>query len=217
MNKEQTIQQQKDIADELLGLLEIVDPSLILAGGAPRNWFFGETAKDLDIYLYIPYGYTAANDAKRWKALGLDLKVMHSTSEEQRKSTYACLKSLSRIWEGTYRGMDVQLMIMNEPTYDCVVSKFGTSICKFWYKYGRINTTLEALVGISLKRIYKADDYTAKVKHVNKMLKYYPDYELQDYSVAFEKDVEGLRACLNIDSDRSLFRHLWKVLGGASK
>lgn len=47
-----TVLEQKDIARELLCKLEITDPNCILAGGAPRDWWFDKVANDLDFYVY---------------------------------------------------------------------------------------------------------------------------------------------------------------------
>ena len=47
------IEDQKAIADELLAKIELIDKNAILAGGAPRDWWAGVEANDLDFYLYF--------------------------------------------------------------------------------------------------------------------------------------------------------------------
>lgn len=49
-----TIAEQQGIADEILVLLTRLDPNVVIAGGAPRDWMLGNLAADLDIYIYIP-------------------------------------------------------------------------------------------------------------------------------------------------------------------
>ena len=51
MNK--TIEKQMSVAQNVLNKLEFFDPSCILAGGAPRDWYFGNLANDLDFYVYF--------------------------------------------------------------------------------------------------------------------------------------------------------------------
>ena len=46
MNNGKTIDTQKYIATELLHILECVDPCAILAGGAPRDWYFNKPANE---------------------------------------------------------------------------------------------------------------------------------------------------------------------------
>jgi len=42
---------EKSIADEVLSRLEVIDPTCILAGGAPRDWWLGQSCNDLDFYI----------------------------------------------------------------------------------------------------------------------------------------------------------------------
>jgi tRNA nucleotidyltransferase/poly(A) polymerase len=49
---------QQSVADSLLARLEAIDPHCIIAGGAPRDWYLGRLANDLDVYLYIPENYS---------------------------------------------------------------------------------------------------------------------------------------------------------------
>ena len=169
---------QKYIADELLSKLEAIDPYVILAGGGPRNWFFDIPANDLDFYLHTK-GETMSAAAARFNAIGLEMTPMFKDDAE---CQYNCMKHLHRIYEGEYKGMVFQVMFMTEPTFTSVIPHFGTSVCKAWYKSGKIETTLEFLLSHYTKTIFKKEDYTAKVLHVDKMMKYYPDYKVLDYN-----------------------------------
>lgn len=46
------IEEQNVVAKKVLEKIKIVDPYVILAGGAPRDWYFGNPCNDLDIYYY---------------------------------------------------------------------------------------------------------------------------------------------------------------------
>ena len=42
-----SIVKQQLTANDILSKLEIIDPYVILAGGAPRDWYFGDECRDL--------------------------------------------------------------------------------------------------------------------------------------------------------------------------
>lgn len=179
------INTQKKIADELLSKLEAIDPHVILAGGAPRNWYFGKPANDLDFYLHTKPETMGAVDV-RFKSLGLKMTPMFKDDAE---CQYNCMKHLLRIYEGEYKGMAFQVMFMTEPTFTSVIQHFGTSVCKAFYKVGHIHPTLEFLLSHYTKTTFKKGDYTAKILHVAKMMKYFPDYTVMDES-KFEQQLD---------------------------
>ena len=45
-----TIEQQKLVADKVLNQLYLICPEAIVAGGAPRDWYLGKPANDIDVY-----------------------------------------------------------------------------------------------------------------------------------------------------------------------
>ncbi len=174
-----SIDKQKDIAREVLHKLEAIDPSCILAGGAPRNWFFGKEANDLDFYIHLPEEQ-CYKSALRFKRVGLEVK--HVDYKSDKWKDYGIMKHLFRIYEGEYSGQKIQIMVMGESTYHSVVPCFGVSICKFWWKGGDIAPTNDALVSILTKTLFIKDDYSAKEIHVAKQKKYFPDYRVLPYS-----------------------------------
>jgi hypothetical protein len=178
MNK--IIEKQIAVANKLINEFEVIDPNCIIAGGAPRNWYFGKPANDLDLYVYTP-DKTYTERKKRLKHTTVkNLKSLTKESGEM----YACMKHLKTVYSGEYLDMPVNIMFMGKPTFDSVVNHFGTSICKTWYKSGScINLETEFLVGEFFKRIYVANDYNAKVAHVSKMEKYFPDYEFVNHGI----------------------------------
>ena len=189
-----SLEEQKNIAKEVLHKLEIIDPLTILAGGAPRDWFFGNKANDLDFYIHVDE--CMSNTQLRFDRLGLKLKPME-WDESKTGKMYKCMEHLKRIYEGVYKGQKIQIMVMYKPTTTCVVSHFGTSVCKAWWKGYDVKVTLEFLVSHYLKIIFKAEDYTAKVLHVNKMVERYPDYKVLTEE-ALDKQLDLLYRKFNI-------------------
>lgn len=169
---------QQDKAREVLHKLEAVDPACILAGGAPRSWFLGKVANDLDFYVWLYE--TEAHTALRFKRLGLDVKLVDFASDAWKD--YGLMKYLFRIYEGEYRGEKIQVMCMKVNTFNSVVNHFGVSVCKFWWKGSKVMPTNEALVSLINKTLYIADDYTAKESHVKKMVGYFPEFKIDKLS-----------------------------------
>ena len=193
-----TINNQKEIAREVLTKLQACDPHCILAGGAPRNWFFNKEAKDLDFYIYLKHETIGANEL-RFKSIGLDVKRMEF--EELKNSSYKFMQHLFRVYEGEYKGENVQVMVMQEPTFTSVVDDFGVSICEFWWNGGEVKATKQALTSVLTKKLFYKNDYSAKETHVEKMVCYFPEYTLTPYS-QFEDVYEKLHS--NIEKSYGL-------------
>lgn len=173
------IEHQKEVALKLLHKLEGADPYAILAGGAPRDWYFNKPCNDLDFYVHLQYA-TIAFEELRMKRLGLEvtrLEFKGSLPEE-----YKCMEDLTRIYEGVYEGVNFQVMVMKTSTFKSVIPKFGASVCKAWWKGGEVCYDLDFIFSHVEKVIFKKDDYTAKEKHITKMQERYPDYKLIPYS-----------------------------------
>lgn len=175
------IEQQKSVALEILHKLEITDPNCILAGGAPREWWFGKEANDLDFYVYWGEHTTCGEDKRRLDLLGL--KGYRLMDRNPLAELYGSIKELRRVWEIDYKGEKIQIMVMSCPTFNCVINRFGCSVSKIWWK-GRLQPTTEFLVSHHMKVNIIKDDYNAKESYVKKMAKRYPDYE-EYYETAY--------------------------------
>lgn len=172
------IEQQKEVATELLHKLEALDPACILAGGSPRDWFMNKTCNDLDFYVYFPNSVNWMEEL-RFKRAGLDIKKLKRKGKLPEE--YACMEHLKNIYEGEYKGMKYQVMVMNQPTFKSVVPMMGVSICKTWWKGDEVNTTLDFLLSLELSSLYKKDNYTAKELHVTKMQERFPKFTTKGY------------------------------------
>lgn len=172
------ITRQKEITLEVLHKLEAIDPFCILAGGAPRNWFLGKEANDLDFYVHLDETLYATE--LRFKRIGLEAKLVDFKSDAWKQ--YGIMEHLFRIFEVNYKGVDVQIMCMKENTFQSVIPCFGVSICMFWWKGGKVIPTDQALISLLNKTLYIKDNYSAKELHVEKMIKYFPDFKIKDYN-----------------------------------
>lgn len=175
-----TIEQEKSIADAVLERLEILDPTCILAGGAPRDWWLGTTANDLDFYIHT--NRTSGSLEKSLAQLGLPVTAKrqqaYNVRDTQRlDNLYNSMPDLRAVYETEYRGKKVQIMVMNMPTFHGVVDKFAVSISKVWYKSGRIRVEPEAEYSRATESITIAEGYTPHCSYIKKMTERFPKYD----------------------------------------
>lgn len=167
---------QKDLAQILLDKLELIDPYAILAGGAPRDWYLGNPASDLDFYIHTP-SLSCEAEERRLERLGFEVHRM------KRKGThyeYKDMPGIRRIYEGTLRGQVYQIIIMEEPVGSSVVKRFGTSVCMASWKGEDIITTPEFVLSHKLGVIFKQNTCHADTKHMKKMVQKFPKYIIED-------------------------------------
>lgn len=165
-----TIEEQSNLADKLLSQLEVISPYVMLAGGAPRDWYFRNLATDLDIYLYSP-AITVKTMQKQLKlATGVDFKHNWELRKDD-QSLYSTMPQLRRVFEADIDGMKVQVMQLNEPNDEFkVVTNMSTSICKVWYKDGEINLHQDFKLTIASGVMFLNDGYNWTDPHPKKMI-----------------------------------------------
>lgn len=192
------IKEQKQIANLILSRLELIDPHCILAGGAPRDWYMGNEANDLDFYIYLNPHNTVGINTKQVESILtpigiLDLENKSYESMTDGKGNYSCMEHLRNVYECNYQidednSIKVQVMVMREPTFDCVVDKMGCSLSRIWYKNNYITPTLDFLFSLENKIMYYVDDMTFKETYAIKMRERFKDYTFKPYSL-FETDI----------------------------
>jgi len=70
------IEQQRQSANAVLDKLRCLDSRAIIAGGAPRDWYFSKLANDIDIFYYHEQGkWCLDNIGKQIKILQILLGV----------------------------------------------------------------------------------------------------------------------------------------------
>lgn len=138
------VKKQKEVAKELLKYATMMDPHAMLAGGAPRNWYLGLEANDLDFFIrpHRAMSETYMRDAMR--RIGIT-EVFNKASEEapgvtkknrfsrenQQKEAMASDQKIRYVLEGQYMGETVQFIILHENStigLDYCIRYFDTSI-----------------------------------------------------------------------------------------
>lgn len=169
-----TIEQQQTIADSILDKLYVIDPNCILAGGAPRDWYFGQEATDLDFYVHLADPCGIRHLYTKLYGLGLVPKEILNTIPLA-DYEYSNSSQIKWVISFVYEGQKIQIMLMYKSTYESVLSHFSLSICHIWYKNKTIrrerlfDRTVEQKTIRQLQPAY-GDGYVDKIKTK------FPDY-----------------------------------------
>lgn len=170
-----TIQQQKDIADKILDKLRIISPYAILAGGAPRDWYFGKEARDFDFYFYSPADTQNAVHGQFRKALDVDVQFKQFNDQ----MLYTHMGCIRRILECEIDGIKCQFMQLNEPKQEFkVVDKMSCSICKAWYLGRDVELHKDFKLSVATKTVFLSDGYNWSDPHPKKIQGYLPELGL---------------------------------------
>ena len=183
------IEHQKRVGSDVLDRLFAIDPTCILAGGAPRDWYLGKPASDLDFYVYdgrtgtkgdITSGIDTSCEVflKRLEAVGLVSGWNLLCKPEV--NDYSHMPSINSVWENVIGGERVQIMRMCEPTFN-VISLFDTSICRAYCvgDCGSIHKHPSFEASIKSGIITVLEGYDKEVPHVTKMMERFPDYTFE--------------------------------------
>lgn len=181
-NSMENIQRQRRIGQELLSKLEVLDPCVVIAGGAPRDWYLGKEANDLDIYLsYHPNLTLGSNKRSISKVLGIPEGAIETLGVQfdenvDRDTEYAINPDVRCVYEFEYRGIKVQIINMRTEFVD--VAEFCFNICQAWtVDCEHIYVTNDFQYAIDHKIVYKTGHFYAhKGAYVEKMRDRFPDY-----------------------------------------
>jgi hypothetical protein len=121
-----SIAQQKEKAFEILDKMWVINTSVVLAGGAPRDWDHGNLAVDFDYFIKDNEWYWYA---ERLSTLfGVTFKDITETSEEYLDGNQ---NWLLRVLEAYIDGYKINVMIHNSDMR--IVDNFPVSISKIYY------------------------------------------------------------------------------------
>lgn len=135
-----TIDKQKQTADKIYGKLKVVDPHCILAGGAPRDWYFNNACNDLDFY-FASTASTVSAVRGQLEASFPDVSITLMMDKEGQANTsemYKTMPFLTRIWEMVIDDTPVQLIQVENGKQWKVVDHMDISICQAWYIGGEV-------------------------------------------------------------------------------
>ena len=170
-----SIEDQKKIADEILDKLYVLDPYAIVAGGAPRDWYFNKEANDIDVFFYLSKNYTCEVIDKLLSRLGLDMERL---GPEEFPKGYQLNPNIYQVFNVKGYSTPVQLILLNSPTWEAAVPQFPLSICKAWYKNGKSGYDRDFLISVSHGVIYTTNElYANGNAYLEKIYKRFPNFE----------------------------------------
>lgn len=175
------IKTQKQIGAMVLDQLSIIDPNCIIAGGAPRNWDMGKVANDIDVYLYVGETHSCSSLLRALKKLfgadmipmGLTAMELNDVSAKERLECPYDAMDIRWVFEGNVMGTTVQFIVMKAPTFNSVVDRFDSSICKVWFDGKHIVETNEYKRTKETGVIFINDPDGRQNRHLDKMYKYF--------------------------------------------
>ncbi len=168
-----TIEQQKQIADEILEKIFLMDSYAIVAGGAPRDWYFNRVAEDIDVFFYE--NVTTEQTEKKLKKAGFE--ILRTNSGESLPNHYKMNPNLATVFDCLYEGEKIQFLKMNKPTFKSVVPQFPLSICKAWYKNGKLCVDTDFKRAVKHNAIVKTNTlYANEHVYLQKILSKFPEY-----------------------------------------
>jgi len=163
------IEKQREVADYVLSRLELIDPYCILAGGAPRDWYFNEVANDLDFYMYVR-PCTLDKLLKMLQQVLPECIIEPTDKRTHDVDLYKTMDSLRKVLNTEVGDCKVQIMILTEPdsTFKCL-DEFSVSICKIWYKNGQIKRSKDFKITEVYNSMFLSEGYKWTDKHPNKI------------------------------------------------
>lgn len=168
------VEVQKKLASDLIFSLRVADPGVMIAGGAPRDWYLNTAAKDLDIYLRLPNHTTTGDVHGLADAVGITgFKILE---KENKDSSYAELPNLKWVFEGYYQGVRVNLMVMEKGVREEIVKDFDVAICRAWFDGYKCHYFEEFYFCVKTRVCLVHPKYTGKESHIRKMAKRFPQF-----------------------------------------
>jgi hypothetical protein len=185
---------QQSVADSLLAKLEAIDPHCIIAGGAPRDWYLGLQAKDLDVYLYVPQNSLLRHFKTQLAAIGITNIEQSALSVDDDR--YISNPLVRWVFNYEESGEKVQLIVMKESTYTSVVQHFPLSICKVWYKGGKIIPYSRQFTETTDRKsiVKTGTEYSSDGWYIDKIRDKFPEFayyeSMMDFAVAHNLPTE---------------------------
>lgn len=216
------IKLQQVYADQILSMIERIDPLAIIAGGAPRDWYLGREATDLDVYFHPNPNWNVMTVRNQLVCAGFEftdaanfLEQVDIESNECR-SQYLANQYLKAVYNPANTKMKVQLMWMSEPTSESVLPQFTLNLSKAYYKNGKIGTDALFDLGVSKKAIIRTNSiYIDKDRYIDKIKAKFPDYTYYESENAYFGYTESIKGVLEkqkivtVDTEETEDFELW--------
>lgn len=185
------IKHQQVVADKVLNMVKAIDTTSVIAGGAPRDWYLGIPATDLDVYIRIQYnpsltvcsvvnslklqGFEDIQEVGDSRINSFDKKNMIVT-ESKSPAEYCYDPHILMVLQSTYEGEIVQFIISTRKQKETIMD-FYASLSMVWYKDETIFTTTLFELSVKNKVIVVTGTQFLGNKYYEKIKLKFSDYE----------------------------------------
>ena len=171
----------------------LYDPKIM--GGAPRNWYLGKNAVDIDVFFTVNKSAVKADLVSLLVAsmyidfehIEADLKSRGFNVESATPdSLYDGNPKVQYVWECTFEGQKINFIWVTE---DHSIDDFVYSTSKAWYNhtFGNVHGTKDFKLSHKHKvHVQTGKKYMSGEKYDAKMKVYFPDYRFVDKSEAYD-------------------------------
>ena len=163
-------------AKRMLGNLRVLCPSAVVAGGAPRDWYFGKPAKDIDCYVT---DVKLEQVESLFKMIGVKIKEI---KKGENRGAYAHDNNLEMVLDFRYMFLDFQLMLIQGTMVGRMIDRFPVSICKIEYDGTNVDPSYEFKVAEAVKVLLISPRYKLDDPYIVKIVNKFPDYEIMEGS-----------------------------------
>lgn len=180
------INKQKKVAVQALDQLSIFDEDVLVAGGAPRDWFLGKVASDIDIYIESNSVRNQRDVISQLDELGF--KIAEIKDANNFTELYAKADHLQVVISCLYKKQNVQIMLVSCETIK-VTEGFPLSVCKITFDRDEgIYVTPSFFNGYRQKTIYVENwRYQDNHPYIVKIRNKFPDWKYSNpYQVTIE-------------------------------
>lgn len=166
---------QKDYAKFLLNKLSLLDPDVMVAGGAPRDWDDNKPAKDLDIYIQGIKGESTWSLAYRVNRILIELDIQMRRNEDPNYVDYTNKNGVAAVYNLSNVAVPTQLIICDMYQHE-MINLFDCSLSMLWMSdSGFIHKKPEYTVSRKYKTYFLKT--TADNEYKERIRSKFPDYK----------------------------------------
>lgn len=175
-----SITDQKLLAMHALDCAESFDPTCIVAGGAPRDWYFGNMAKDIDLFVHLRPGLGSQYIVKMLNRSGLRVKkFMDSQDLPKGYRINPHITCVADVAVGD-ECCPVQVIVYDKPTWN-ITEEFPVSISQIWFKGDKTGYDRVFENTVKNKLIIKTNEvYANGHAYIQKIRGKFPDFKYYD-------------------------------------
>lgn len=181
------IVEQKLVAKKVLDKIKALDSRAIIAGGAPRDWYFGNLANDIDIFYFFETNTYCLQDIRQQlnilkcllniediKVLGIDPRNQAQWVDDF--SNYIENPDIRNVYEATIDNVKFQFICLTKRNVQ--VGSFAYNMCQAWSNGVWIGTSKLFDFGVKKKLLIETGTLYANTdKFKKKMINKFPDYD----------------------------------------